>query len=270
MFNRVRDSLVYPKEILRYRKDKILLVIFYILFFAVLLSSRTLIDVINYDGLSGVYKESVKEEMTVVAQDCEITNAKLVCDSGYIINVFSEQLFTIYLDSNNELDYGEYPDDTYNIIIHDEDVYFYIFGIDTYNIPLNEFPTAMQNIDFDDQVNDTTVFYNNLFSGIDELILGYKAYWGTTLVLIEIAVNIAFYMFFVLVSGWFLKMRFKVIPYKETFTLTTYSSTSLFLILTFYTMLNLDLIIIIILLVLSFRQNGIMSKEIERRLKKTS
>ena len=67
-----------------------------------------------------------------------------------------------------------------------------------------------------------------------------------------------------------MKIRYKVISFKEVFVLTTYSSTSLFVILTFYSMLELNLIIIIILLVISFRQSGIMNREIERRLKKKS
>jgi len=270
MFKRVRDSLVYPKEILRYRKDNILLVLLYLLFFALLLSSRTVIDVIKYDGLSGVYKEGITQEMTVVNQDCAIENAVLVCDGEHLINLYSEQMFTVYLDSSIELDFTEYPDDEYGIIIHDEHVFLYLFGMNTMQIPLSDFPTKLQDIDFDDQVNNSTVFYDDLFEGIDELLVSYKTIWGPLLLFVEVSISIAFYLVFVLVSAWFLKMRFKVIPYKETFTLTAYSSTSLFIILTFYSMLNLDLIIIIILLIISFRQNGIMSKEIERRLKKKS
>ena len=106
--------------------------------------------------------------------------------------------------------------------------------------------------------------------GIDELIVSYKNIWGPAMVLIEVAISIIFYLIFVSFSAWFLRRRFIVIPFKEAFTMTAYSSTSLFIILTFYYMINLDLIIVIILLIISFRQNGIMSREIERRLKKKS
>ncbi len=100
--------------------------------------------------------------------------------------------------------------------------------------------------------------------------MGYKNMWGPLMIGVEIIISSLFYLIFILVSAWFLKMRYKVIPFKETFTLVTYSSTSIFVILTFYSMLDLSLFVILILLVISFRQNGIMSREIERRLKKKS
>ncbi|MCK5762094.1 MAG: DUF1189 family protein [Candidatus Izimaplasma sp.] len=270
MFNRVRDSLVYPKLILNYRKDHILFVLFYLFFFAVLLSSRTVIEVVKYDGLENVYKAEIEEEMTIINQDCEILNAELVCDGDYIIRLYEELMFVFYLDSNESLNFSDYPNDKYTLIIHDDQMYFYVFGINTLTLPLTELPYSLQNIDFDDQVNDSTVFYNNLFGGIDDLLIGYKNYWGPTMIVFEIGISFAFFLVFVLVSAWFLKMRYKVIPFKETFTLTTYSSTSLFIILTFYSMLELSLLIVVILLVLSFRQNSIMSREIDRRLEKKS
>ncbi len=270
MFKRVRDSLVYPAQILNYRKDRIIFVLFYIFFFAILLSSRTVIDVVKYDGLSAVYKELVTQEMTVVTEDCEILDASLLCDEEYTIKLYEEVMFTIYLDSNDDLDFSDYPSDRYTLIIHDEHVYFYVFGMRSLEVPISELPTTLQNINFEDQVNSPSDFYNRLFLGLDDLLVGYKDVWGPMVVAVEVMISTTFFLVFVLVSSWFLKIRYKVIPFKETFTLTTYSSTSLFIILIFYSMLELSLFIIIILLVLSFRQNSIMSKEIDRRLRKKS
>jgi len=243
---------------------------FYIVFFAILLSSRTVIDVIKYDGLSNTYKASIEENMTVLSHDCEILDASLICDGDYTIKLYEEPIFVVYLDSHNTINYDSYPNDKYTLIIHDDAVYFYVFGMNTMIFPIDELPFKLQNIDFNEQVSDSTSFYTNLFNGVDELILGYKNIWGPMMVTIEIIISITFYLVFILISSWFLKIRYKIIPFKETFALTTYSSTSLFIILTFYSMLELDLIIVIILLVISFRQNGIMSKEIDRRLKKKS
>lgn len=270
MFSRVRDSLVYPKEILKYRKDRMIFVILYLLFFAALLSTRTIIDVVKYDGLSAVDKEHIEEDMPIIDNNCAIISAKLSCDGEHIISTYDDSLFTLYLDSHTTVDFSEYPDDEYSIIINDESVYVYVFGINSLTVPLSDFPISLQNIDFNDQVNNPNAFYNNLFSGIDELIVSYKDIWGTMLVLVEFAVSISFYLLFLLFSAWFLKKRYPMIPFKETFTMTVYSSTSLYIILTFYSMLDLSLIIIIILLVISFRQNSIMNKEIDRRIRKIS
>lgn len=271
MFKRVRDSLVYPREILKYRKDHILFVLFYLFFFAVLLSSRSIIDVIKYDGIALIYKEAMIEEMVPITEDCEIANALLVCDAEYIVAFYEDAMFTIYLDSNSTLDFSQYPSNEYSIIVHDDSVYAYVFGISALEeIPLSSLPSSLQNLDFEDQTNDSEAFYEQLFAGIDQLIVDYKIIWGTSMVLFEVMISTLFYLVFVLISSWFLKTRYKVIPFKETFTMTTYSSTSLFIILTFYSMLELNIFIVIILLVIAFRQNGIMTKEIDRILKKKS
>lgn len=268
MFKRVRDSLVYPAEILRYRKDHILLVLIYLLFFAALLSTRTVIDVIKFDGLAEVTKEEVKEEINNIDNNCAIASAKLICDGEHLISTYSDTMYTVYLDSNEVINYSEYPDNEYSVIIHDEGVYLYVFGINTIMIPLDEMPLTLQNIDFNDQVNDPTAFYNSLFIGIDELILSYKNVWGVALILVEMVISIAFYMIFILFSSFFMKRRYKIIPYKETFTMTVYSSTSLYIILTFYSLLNLNIIIVVVLLFISFRQNNILNREIDRRITK--
>ncbi len=270
MFNRVRDSLVYPREIIKYRKDRTIFVLFYILFFAVLLSSKTIIDVVKFDGLSYAYKDQITENMAVLTQDCEISNAVLTCDSEEVISLYEEAIFTVYLDANSELDFAEYSSSNYGIIFHDESVYIYVFGLNTLTVPLADLPAQLQNIDFSEQQSNSEAFYDNLFEGVDELILSYKGLWGSLTIAIEILIGILFYLAFILISAWFLKKRYKVIPYKETFALTTYSSTSLFIILTFYSLLNLSLFVVVILLIISFRQNGILNSEIERRLKKKS
>jgi len=270
MFKRVRDSLVYPKEILNYRKDHLFFVLLYLFFFAIILSSGTVIDVIKYDGLANAYKASIEEEMTVVTQDCEILDATLICAGEYYINLYEEPVFAVYLFSKDISDFSEYPSSNYSFVFNEDKVYIFIAGINSFTIQISDLPIQLQNIDFDNQINDSTAFYSNIFSGIDELLMGYKNIWGPMLIAIEIIISSLFYLIFILVSSWFLKMRYKVIPFKETFTMTTYSSTSLFIILTFYSMLELNIFIIVILLVISFRQNGIMSREIERRLKKKS
>jgi len=268
MFKRVRDSLVYPAEILRYRKDHILLVLLYLLFFAALLSTRTIIDVVKFDGLSVVTKETVKEEINIIDNNCEIVSAELICTGEHLINAYSDSMYTVYLDSNDVINYDDYPNDEYSLIIHDEAVYLYVFGINTVSIPLTDLPTSLQNIDFNDQASDPEAFYSHLFTGIDELIVSYKSAWGTALIAVEMFISILFYMIFLLFSSFFMKKRYKIIPFKETFTMTVYSSTSLYIILTFYSMLDLNIIIVIVLLFISFRQNGILNREIDRRITK--
>jgi len=268
MFKRVRDSLVYPAEILRYRKDHILLVLLYLLFFAALLSTKTIINVVKFDGLTEVAKESIKEEVNIIDNNCEIVSAELVCDGEHLISAYSDAMYTVYLDSNAAINYDVYPDNEYSVIIHGKSIYLYVFGINTVSFPLTDLPTPLQNIDFNEQVSDPTAFYNNLFIGVDELIVSYKGAWGFAVIAVELFISLLFYMIFILFSAFFMKKRYKIIPFKETFKMTVYSSTSLYIILTFYSMLNLSIIIVVLLLFISFRQNGILNREIDRRIRK--
>ena len=268
MFKRVRDSLVYPAEIIKFRKDRLIFVLLYLLFFAALLSTRTVIDVVKFEGISEVTKEAVKEEINIVDNDCEIVAAELTCDGEHLINVYKDTMYSVYLDSNASIDYNKYPNNEYSIIIHEDVVYLYVFGINTMEIPLEELPVPLQNIDFSQQTSDPTIFYNNLFLGIDKLIVSYKDIWGAALILVEFFISVIFFMIFILFSSFFMKKRYKIIPYKETFIMTVYSSTSLYIILTFYSMLNLNIFIVIVLLFVSFRQNNILNREIDARIRK--
>jgi len=270
MFNRVKNSLIYPKEILKYRKDSMFFVIFYLIFFATLLSTRTAIDVASYDGLSNVYKDHVQENMVIVENNCIISDAILTCDGEHKIALYEDLVFTVYLDSNEILDYNEYDDGEYAVIIHEDSVYLSVYGLSGFQLLISELPEDLHNLDFNDQTLDESVFYETMFSGTDELIVSYKAIWGSILIGIELLLGIAFYLIFVLISSLFLRYRYKFFSYKESFILTTYSSTALFIILAFYYLLDLSLIYLIILILVSFRQNGIMNREIERQFKNKS
>jgi len=267
MFNRVRDSIIYPKEIIKYRKDSMFFVIFYLMFFALLLSTRTAIEVARYDGLSHSYKEHIQETMTVVENDCVIVEAVLSCDGEHVIELYEDGVFTVYLDSNEILNFNEYDDGEYAVIIHGDGVYISVYGLSGFKYPISDMPDELHNLDFNDQTLDESVFYETVFTGVDELIISYKGIWGSILIGLEFLLGIVFYLIFVLISSLFLRSRYKFFSYKESFILTTYSSTALFVILTFYYLLDLNLIYLIILILVSFRQNGIMNREIDRQFK---
>ncbi len=270
MFNRFRDGLVYPKLLLQYRKDSMWKVILYIVFFAALFSSASIVDVIKYDGLSDNYKEYVRQNAVVVTEDCAITNAALICDSEYKIELYEDTIITFYLDSHSELDFDRYEESGYSIIIHGDYIYFNLKGVNAYTYLISDLNSSIHNIDFSDQTDNPTVFYNSIFNAIDELLVGTKTAWGTSIIVIEILISFSVYMMFILLSAYFLRKRFIVVPFKQLFAMTTYSSSGLFVILIFDSIFELDLFLIVLLIILAFRQNNALSSEIERRLKNKS
>lgn len=270
MFNRFRDGLVYPKLLLQYRKDAMWKVILYIVFFAILFSTSSIIEVIKYDGLAESYKEYVRQEASVVTENCAISNAVLVCDSEYKIELYEETIFTFYLDSYDELDLDRYEDSGYTVIIHDDSIHLNYNKFNMYSYLISDLDSSIHNIDFNDQTDDPTSFYNSLFIAVDDILERNKAYWGTSIILIEVMISFTVYMMFILLSAYFLRKRFKVVPFKQLFAMTTYSSTALFVILIFDSIFKLNLILIVLLIIIAFRQNNALSSEIERRLKNKS
>lgn len=270
MYNRFRDGLVNPKLLLEYRKDAMWKVILYIVFFAILFSSASIVDVIKYDGLSEVYKENVRQSANEVTEDCAIVNAELICDAEYKIEVYEDQIFTFYLDSYSQLDFDRYKESGYAIIIHDKSIYASVNGIKIYDYLIEDLDSSIHNIDFNDQTNDSKVFYNSVFNAVDELLISYKATWGTLVVVVEVIISFVIYMMFILLSAYFLRKRFSIVPFKQLFAMTTYSSTGLFVVLIFDSILQLNIFLIVILLILAFRQNNALAIEIDRRLKNKS
>jgi len=270
MFNRFRDGLVNPRLIIEYRKDAMWKVVLYIVFFAILFSSASIVDVIQYDGLSEVYKENIRQSMTEVTEDCAIVNAALICDSEYKIELYEDQIVTFYLDSHAELDFERYKDSGYAIVIHKDSLYVSVNGLEAYNYPIKDLDPSIHNVDFSDQADNPNVFYDSIFTAVDELAVQYKAAWGTLIIIIEVMISFAVYMMFIMLSAYFLRKRFGVVPFKQLFAMTTYSSTGLFVILIFDSIFQLNFFLIVILIILAFRQNNALSVEIERRLKNKS
>ena len=186
MFNRFRDGLVYPKMLLQYRKDAMWKVILYIIFFAILFSTASIIDVIKYDGVADSYKEYVRQEATSVTEDCAINNAVLVCDSEYMIEIYEETIFTFYLDSYDELDFDRYDSSGYTVIIHNDSVHFNYNRFNMYSYLISDLDSSIHNLDFNDQTDDPTTFYNLLFIGVDEILVRNKLIWGASIFVFEI------------------------------------------------------------------------------------
>ncbi len=270
MFNRFRDGLVNPRLLLKYRKDAMWKVGLYIVFFAILFSSASIVDVIKYDGLTETYKESIRQSMTDVTEDCSIVNAELICDSEYKIELYEDQIVTFYLDSHAVMDFERYKESGYAVVIHKELIYVSVNGLEVYDYSISDLDPSIHNVDFSDQADNSNVFYGSIFNAVDEVTIQYKSIWGSMIIITEVLISFAVYMMFIILSAFFLRKRFSVVPFKQLFAMTTYSSTGLFVILIFDSIFELNLFLIVILIILAFRQNNALSAEIEKRLKNKS
>lgn len=270
MFTKFRESLVNPARIVDFRKDRAWKALLYMLLFAALLSTRTSINLITFDGISPNSQVALQTEMADVDTDCAIVNAELVCTEAGRVQLYSDGLVGYYLDSYGSIN-TELYEGSYNVVVHDDAVKFVIGGsvIEAVNMKISDLPEDLQNLDFSMiQTEEDDLFYETLFSGIDAFLISQKNVFAPVIIVSEIIGNFLLFMAFVLFSSWFMKMRFRPIPFKELFVMTVYSSTALYLVLIFDSLFSLSFFLVILLIFVAFRQNNAVSREIYFRLKR--
>lgn len=270
MYTRFYNSIIAPRNVVNYRMDSLFRVFLYILFFAALLSTRIIIDTVSFDGMDVAVTEGLKTEFEAVDQTCVISDGTLDCTSAKSSLVYQDIVVGFYTDSFDNFNASIYSSLGYNIVLHADSLYFVAGGNELIAIPVSELNESFQNLDFTTQVTDPDYFYSTIFNAVDDYLLSTKTLWGTGMIFIDFFTNFAMFMIFVLVSAWMLRLRFKVIKFKHLLVMTTYSSTALYLILIFNSLYNLSFFVVLILLVVAFRQNSQLSLELYKRLNKKS
>lgn len=266
MFTRFRDSIVTPAKIVDFRNDKVIWVIGYILFFALLLSTRMIIDVITYDGITFVQQQEVIDNIPALNEECGFDATSYQCDAEETTLLYEDFMISYYLDSHTGLQYDNY-EAQYNIVIKGDSVYFIFANNVIYEELLTNTTDSMMNFDFSLQSSDPDQFEDRVISIIDSYILGYKSIWGPMIVLVDFMTAVLLFFSFILLSAWMLRFRFREVPFKQLFVMTGYSSTAMYLILIFNSLFNLSFFLVIILIFIAFRQNNQLSMEILKRLR---
>lgn len=267
MYQRFRDSLITPALIVEFRNDKILRVFAYILFFALLLSTRMIIDTLTYDGLSVTQQNEIAAAIPVLDPDCGFDDTSYYCATDQTTLLYEDLFVTYYLDSHSTLQMDQY-DSQYNIVVQGENIYFIVAGTVLYDQTINTVPGELQGLDFSLQTSDPDQFEERVFETVDAYILQYKSIWGPMLIAIDFLTGLFLFMAFVLLSAMMMRFRFRQIPYRQMFVMTAYSSTALYLILIFNSLFQLNFFLVIILIFIAFRQNNQLSYEILKRLRK--
>ena len=103
--------------------------------------------------------------------------------------------------------------------------------------------------------------------GFGDYLISQGAIIATIMLVSGLIGNIFMILFVVFMNAIILKMRFKVIPFKETFNMGVYLGTSLYILLILNGFFGLGIFIIILFLILTFRQTNAISYEIMKRMK---
>jgi hypothetical protein len=269
MITRFRDSLVYPKNIIHFRKDPVWVALLYVLFFALLLGTRTTIEMVTFDGLRPNTQETIRTELSSIESTCAIVDAMLVCDDAERTELFTDGFVTYSLDSYDSINTSLY-DTGYNIIVQEDALKVVVSGaeISAVTLSLSDLPESLQNLDFGlIQTDNDDQFYESFFEGVNTFLVSQKSIFAPIIIVSELIANLLLYMFFILISAWFMKMRFKPIKFKELFVMTVYSATALYLILIFDSLFSLSFFLVIVLVLIAFRQNNALSTELYLRMR---
>lgn len=263
MFNRVRDGLVYPKLLIAYRKDRVWKALLFILFFSLLLATSSIIDIVTFEGEANYFSYIDVENVNENEDNCLISNYVLSCDTAEKKLLYEDALLAFYLDTSTDFSIDDYGGFDYNFVLNGSWYYVVFSGVILNEGKISDLPEEFNDltIDFSDE------FYTQLFTGVDLIIEDVKAFWGTAVIVSEVILNFVLFLAFVLINTAFLRRRFKVVPYKEIFVMSTYASTAIFILMVFNSMINLSFYIVIILVLFAFRQTNALALEIDSILK---
>lgn len=270
MYTRFYNSIISPRNLVEFRNDSLFRVFLYIFLFALLLSTRSIIDVVTFDGMDQASKEVIMADLNDVNETCQIVDSSLECTQKETTLMYSATLMSFYTDSFDNWNPSVYQDASYNFVIHGELIHLVVSGQDVYQIPLTDLPTEFQNFDLGLYETNQTEFFSVIFDAIDDYMINTKLMWGGILIGIDFFTNMVMFMLFILISTWMLRVRFKQIKFKQLFTMTAYSSTLLYVILIINSLYNLSFFIVLLLLFVAIRQNSQLSMELYRRLTKKS
>lgn len=268
MYKRFRDSLSNPRGLVQYRKDRIWFAFLYLFLFALLMGTRTFIDVATYDGLSYAYQESVKENFEAVDDRCEIVSGAYTCEIEESQFVYEDIGIRFFLDSYDSFQRDRYSDERYAVVVQGQYVRFLFNGTMMYEQELTSISSAFNQLDFGLQETDPTLFYDTLLGGVSDYLVKNKWAWGFGAILVEVLLGLLLFVFFAVVNSYFMYRRFMLIKFRDVFVMTVYASTALFVVLIFDQMFQFSFFITLLLIFVAFRQNSQLNDELLQRMMK--
>jgi len=268
MYKRFRDSLSNPRGLVHYRKDKLWFAFLYLFLFALLMGTRTFIDVATYDGLSFSYQETVKDDFEIVDGNCAITGGSFTCDIEDSQFVYQAVGIRFFFDSFVSFDRDRYQEEQYAVVVHDESVRFLFNGTMMYEQELSSFSSKLSNLDFDLQQTNPNLFYETLLGGVSDYLVRIKWTWGFGAIFVEVMLGLLLFVFFAVVNSYFMYRRFMLIKFRDVFVMTLYASTALFVVLIFDQMFQFSFFITLLLIFVAFRQNSQLNDELLQRMMK--
>jgi hypothetical protein len=268
MLERVKTSIIAPGNLIKYRNDRLYKVFLYMLFFGVLMTTSAIIMVLSFNGIDGATERSIENNYVPPESACAIEDSSLNCDDSKKHLAYEGNGVEIVIDSTPTLDTGDYGGLTYTFVLHEESIHAVVMGIAVQSIPISSLDSSLHNLDLNPSEAEEDAFFSAIFNTVDKTIEDTKPLWGTTMIVTNLLSALLLFNMFVLINTFFLQRRLKKVPFRQLYTMMTYASTLLFVVLIFDSMWQLNFFVFLVLLLVAFRQTSKLTLEIQKRLYK--
>ena len=268
MLNRVRSSLIEPGQLIAYRKDSLIKVWAYLLFFAVLMSTSTLISVLNFTGIDQRLQNQIKDNTIPLNENCAMVEASLVCETPIEHTFITLDNFRVIINAQETLTLDQYAGFRYYFVFHQETVYLVFMGNIVESKPIASLYEGFHNIDLNFTNEQRNSFYDTLFAMINQEVLALRTVWGPLVMLTSILSALLLFNVFVIINSLISRARVKEVSFRHMYVMMSYAATALYIVLIFESMLQFNLFIFIVLLFVAFRQMTKLTLEIYARLNK--
>ncbi len=269
MLNRIRESLVNPGALIQYRNDSLFKALGYMLFFALFMSVSMVIMILAFTGVSGTTKQSIMNDMVPLETNCKLEDAQLICDEPTQHTFYQMGNLTFSINTESSQAPSDYPTNTLHFIIHDQSLILYgrtLLGASSFEIPLSELNRSVHNLDFAMLTTNPSQFEVLVFRAVDDLIIEYRAVWGSLYVISSLLSGLFLFSVFITLNTFLTRARLPMIPLKQMFVMMTYAGTALYIVLIFNSLWNFSFFVLIILLLVAFRQMNRLTLEIQNRV----
>jgi hypothetical protein len=267
MFERFRDSLVYPKRIIQYRKDKLIKVFGYMLLFAILMSAAVTVSIFRFERIPSNVRDLYQDNLTSDVIPCEVINQTFGCITGVNFKGLFYDDGLIVMGVSEDPSISDYSILNVSFIFGPNNVHVYYSAME-FVLDYKDLPSEFSNIDFSLIQSDPDAFTDQMMDGVGEYLISIKSVVAPIIIGSSIFGNIIMILFVVLMNSTILKMRFKIIPFRETFKMGAYLGTTLYILLILNGFFGLGYFTIFLFLILTFRQTNQISLEIMKHIKK--
>ncbi len=234
MYSLLRDSILFPKNLLAYRNKRFWFVAVYVLILSALVSLPIIVPVAAYNGNS---------EITTATTGCSVTGGSVVCE-GTVYD--PDRAYAFFGYSVYFLNPGDLLSDPAadRLVIQGTRMYLYVDGVQSVGTDLSPILSSVSSFDVLMADMETLVRY---------LAAPYTIF-GNLIVLLS----------FALLGTLFFSRLFAFVRYGVIYKLVLFALTPVAIFLTFNNLIALDAILFWVLLFLSYRSVFVLQQVLTR------